>query len=56
MRQFYLEYKSNEKLQQAAAEINWTSNTLIINRVKNEVAKEYYLNSVRGCGWTRNQF
>ena len=34
MRQFYLAYDSNEKLQQLAAEIGWMSNILIINKIK----------------------
>ncbi|MGD9108319.1 MAG: DUF1016 N-terminal domain-containing protein [Gammaproteobacteria bacterium] len=43
MRQFYLAYDGNEKLQQLAAEIAWMSNILIINKIKDQKAREYYL-------------
>jgi len=33
-RQFYLEYKDHIKLQQMAAEIPWTHNMLILNKIK----------------------
>jgi predicted nuclease of restriction endonuclease-like (RecB) superfamily len=54
MRKFYLEYRNSEKLRQLAAEIGWTSNTLIINKIKNLQAREYYLRAVVEMGWTRD--
>lgn len=54
MRQFYLAYDGNEKLQQLAAEIAWMSNILIINKIKDIKAREYYLRATIEMGWTRN--
>lgn len=54
MRKFYLEYKDHEKLRQFAAEIGWTSNTMIINKIKDLRAREYYLHAVIEMGWTRD--
>jgi len=54
MRQFYLAYKDDEKLQRSVAEIGWGSNLMILNSVKNRKAKEYYLLAVRELGWTRD--
>lgn len=54
MRKFYLEYKDHEKLRRLAAEIGWSSNTAIINHVRDINAREYYLRAVVEMGWTRD--
>lgn len=53
-RQFYLEYKNDEKLQQLVAEIPWGHNVLIINKVKNMRAREFYIKLAVKTGCTRN--
>lgn len=54
MRQFYLEYVDFPNLQRLVGEIGWGSNLVIISKVKNMQAREYYLNAVSTMGWTRN--
>jgi predicted nuclease of restriction endonuclease-like (RecB) superfamily len=43
MRQFYETYSDNEKLAPLVREISWTQNLLIMSRVKNDEAREFYL-------------
>ncbi len=54
MRQFYLEYKDHTKLQHMAAQLPWSQNVEIISRVKEERAREYYLNASAEMGWTKD--
>ena len=54
MRQFYMEYKDHPNLQQLVGEIAWGQNLLIMSKVKNIKAREYYLTATRDMGWTRN--
>ena len=53
MRRFYLEYKDNANLRQVVAEIPWGQNLLIINKIKEASAREYYLRATAEMGWTR---
>jgi predicted nuclease of restriction endonuclease-like (RecB) superfamily len=54
MRRFYLEYKDNPILRQLVAEIPWGHNLLIMNKIKDEKEKEYYIKNTIENGWTRN--
>ncbi len=54
MRQFYVEYQNFPKLQQLVGEIPWGHNLLIINKIKQEKVREYYLKAAKDCGWSRN--
>ena len=54
MRQFYIEYKDYPNLQQLVGEIPWGQNLLIISKVKNMQAKEFYIKSTIQMGWSRN--
>lgn len=54
MRRFYLEYRDNLKLQQLVAEIPWGQNLLILERVKNDQEKLYYLTQTKEQGWVRD--
>ena len=54
MRQFYLEYTDNKKLQPLAAQIPWSQNVEIMSRVKEQDAREYYLRSTEEMGWTKD--
>ena len=54
MRQFFLEYQGNTDLQQLAGEIPWFSNVTIFSKIKDQVAREYYLRSTAEMGWSRN--
>lgn len=54
MKQFYEEYvNTSTKLQQLVAEITWGQNLLIMTKVKDISAKEYYLTTCKENGWSR---
>ncbi len=42
------------KLRQLVAEIPWGHNLLIINKIKQEDAREYYIRASAEYGWSRN--
>ncbi len=54
MRQFYLEYRDNEKLQPLVREISWTKNLVIFQKCKNELQRQFYLGMTKKFGWTKN--
>lgn len=54
MRQFYLEYKDNEKLQPMVGEIGWTKNVVIFQKCKDDLQKEFYLIMTKKFAWTKN--
>ncbi|HRG64105.1 MAG TPA: PDDEXK nuclease domain-containing protein [Burkholderiales bacterium] len=53
MKQFYEEYYTSQKLQQLVAEIPWGQNLLIMAKIKDPLAREYYLTKCRDNGWSR---
>ncbi len=53
MRQFYVTYKDNSILQQAVGEIPWSHNILIMNKIKDESEREFYLKASSEFGWSR---
>jgi len=54
MRNLYLAYSQNEKLQPLVAEISWTKNVIIMERCKDDLEREFYLKIVRRFGWTKD--
>ena len=52
MRQFYLEYYQNEKLQTLSREIGWSHNVAIFRKCKDDLQREFYIKSVIKFGWT----
>lgn len=55
MRQIYTEYRDlTSKLKQAASEIPWWQNVIIMQKVKTLEERRYYLQAVREMGWSRN--
>ncbi len=54
MKRFYEEYKDKPKLRQLVAEIPWGHNLLIINKINQDEAREYYIKASKTCGWSRN--
>lgn len=54
MRRFYLEYRKNVKLQQLVAEIPWGQNLLLLERIKDDQEKFYYLAQTKEQGWSRD--
>jgi predicted nuclease of restriction endonuclease-like (RecB) superfamily len=53
MRQLYLAYRDNPKLQPLVAEISWSHNLTILDRCKDDLEREFYLRMTRRMGWTR---
>ncbi|MFM6909260.1 MAG: YhcG family protein, partial [Dolichospermum sp.] len=54
MRNFYVTYSQNEKLQPLVAEIGWTHNIVILEKCKNDLEREFYIKMTRKFGWTKN--
>jgi predicted nuclease of restriction endonuclease-like (RecB) superfamily len=54
MRNFYLTYSQNQKLQPLVAEIGWTHNLVILEKCKDDLEREFYLRMTRKFGWTKN--
>lgn len=54
MRNFYLTYKDNLKLAQLVQEIPWGQNIVIMQMVKNDNEREYYIRATGKMGWSRN--
>ncbi|MBP9777716.1 MAG: DUF1016 family protein [Rickettsiaceae bacterium] len=54
MRRLYLAYRDFPKLRQAVAEIPWGQNLVILNKIKDIKAREYYIEYTKKCGWTRS--
>lgn len=52
MRTFYIEYKENIKLQALTAQIGWTHNVVIFQKVKDELEREFYIKMIIKFGWT----
>ncbi len=54
MRNFYLVYKSNEKLQPLVAEISWVKNVVIMEKCKDDLEREFYIKMTKKFGWTKD--
>jgi len=54
MRQFYLEYHDNPKLQPLVGEISWAKNLVIMARCKDSLEREFYIRMTRKFGWSKN--
>jgi predicted nuclease of restriction endonuclease-like (RecB) superfamily len=54
MRQMYLEYKDNAKLQPLVGEISWSHNLVIVSKCKDDLEREFYIQMTKKYGWTKN--
>lgn len=54
MRQFYLTYIGNQKLQSMIGEISWTKHLIVLGRCKDDLQREFYIKMTRKFGWTVN--
>lgn len=52
MKKFYLESSSNEKVQMASAQIPWSHNLLILDKIKNEDERLWYMQKCLENGWS----
>lgn len=53
MRQMYLTYHGNQKLQPLVGEISWSKNLVILGGCKNDLEREFYIKTTRKMGWTK---
>ena len=53
MKTFYEVYKSHEFLPPLVAEIGWVQNCLIIEKCKDAIQREYYLQKTKQMGWSK---
>jgi len=49
-----MNYKDNEKLAPLVREISWSHNIIIFEKLKDDQAKEFYLQMIRKFGWSKN--
>ena len=52
MRNFYIEYRDNQKLQSMTAEIGWTHNVVIFQKTKDDLERQFYILATKRFGWT----
>ena len=53
MRNFYLTYNSSEKLAPLVREISWSNNIVIMEKCKDDLEKEFYIQMSIRYGWTK---
>lgn len=54
MKLFYFSYANNTKLSPMVREIGWTHNTIILDKCKEDLEREFYIRMTRKFGWTKN--
>lgn len=53
MRNFYLTYKEDSKLAPLVREISWSNNVIIMEKCKDDLEKEFYIQMAKRYGWTK---
>jgi Uncharacterized conserved protein len=53
MRNFYLSYQESEKLAPLVREISWSNNIVIMEKCKEDLEKEFYIQMIKRYGWTK---
>lgn len=53
MRRFYLEYHENTNLQPLVAEISWSKHMSIMEKCKDNTAREFYIRMTKKYGWSK---
>jgi len=54
MREFYLLYRDDKRVQPLVAQIGWTHNLVIFQRCKDPLEREFYIRMTRKFGWSKN--
>ena len=54
MRNFYVLYAKNVKLQPLVAEISWVKNVIIMEKCKDDLEREFYMKMTKKFGWTKD--
>ena len=52
MRNFYLTYRDSEKLAPLVREISWSNNIIIMEKCKDDLQREFYIQMTKRYGWT----
>ena len=53
MRNFYLNYRDSEKLAPLVREISWSNNVVIMEKCKDDLQREFYIQMTKRYGWTK---
>lgn len=53
MRNFYLTYRDSEKLAPLVREISWSNNIVIMEKCKDDLQREFYIQMTKMHGWTK---
>lgn len=53
MRGFFLTYRGSEKLAPLVREISWTNNVVIMEKCKDDLQREFYIQMAIRYGWTK---
>lgn len=53
MRNFYLTYRDSEKLPPLVREISWSNNIIIMEKCKDDLQREFYIQMAKRYGWTK---
>ena len=53
MRNFYLTYRNSEKLAPLVREISWSNNIIIMEKCKDDLKCEFYIQMTKRYGWTK---
>ena len=53
MRNFYLSYRNSEKLAPLVREISWSNNIVILEKCKDDLQREFYIQMAKRYGWTK---
>jgi predicted nuclease of restriction endonuclease-like (RecB) superfamily len=54
MRKFYIHYQYNTKLAPLVQEISWSHNIIILERCKDDLKREYYVQMIRKNAWSKS--
>lgn len=52
MKDLYISYKNNKKLQTLSAEISWSHNVAILSKCQNLLQREFYMRMSKKKGWS----
>lgn len=53
MRNFYLNYRDSKKLAPLVREISWSNNVVIMEKCKDDLQREFYIQMTKRYGWTK---
>jgi predicted nuclease of restriction endonuclease-like (RecB) superfamily len=54
MRKYYIQYQNNTKLAPMVQEISWSHNIVIMEKCKDDLEREFYIQMTINYGWSKN--